>query len=75
MLLRRGEKTSAKVQNRDPGIFVSLFLSVAQLVEVGGQRAPSLPFEVGGLGSGEALLLLLDASWATIDAGGPDRGS
>lgn len=46
MLLRRGEKTSVKVQNRDPGIFVSLFLSVAQLVEVGGQRAPSLLFEL-----------------------------
>lgn len=43
MLLRRGKEASTKVQNRGPGIFVSVFLSVAQLVEVG-ERAPSLFF-------------------------------
>lgn len=63
------------MQNRGPGIFVSLFLSVAQSVEVVGQCAPSLLSVLWGLASGEASSLLLDASWATIESGGPDRGS
>ena len=40
---QKRKENSAKVQNRGPGIFASLFLSVAQSVEVG-ERAPSLLF-------------------------------